>query len=588
MINYRGAVYDFHTAVAVHIRSGKTVVALSGKSGIYRIRPFHLMYPFRSKRIIHRHMPAVNPEFLPETIIKEIISGHRRSGIVASCHDQIGTFPVQISHTGKETIHPVAGLYTRQGIIPPEKPVILTAHRETHCLQLPSVAGEHGQIFRPFINKAFEFIQFIFFTPRRRIYMDEIIGKIQGILFLQRIGTAPRGSNPLHFPAFLQCFRPLSRFHLRTILPMHKYLRHMPPVVFGRTDIVILMPHSRRNILGQERDIPFLFCRSVRPVPDHFGSGRCFYRHFRFPVTVEIIDHKLGIMGSRPDIHPHIQTPQKSAVQLHTVQIAFSRISLNGNIVGIGRIPFYDVFIFAVSVHIPDAHIVGMIFISLPCGRHASLRFMKGDIQVLLFPDLHLAARLPFPAVLYGSHCVPVFFRSPGIQIIRALHHRPDPFSVPVYHEIRPGHACVGISAHFLQKQPPAQENSVSRLHGHKPSVQPFQLFPEHLFHRRPQGITALRFFSVPHRRHPEIMGDMRGLFQGITAGFRLRHEAVPYGTARTVRPIYAVTVSFLYRLPGNTDAAVRHLFPCYTHPALLSKEAAKAIRTFAASYLHS
>ena len=108
------------------------------------------------------------------------------------------------------------------------------------------------------------------------------------------------------------------------------------------------------------------------------------------------------------------------------------------------------------------------------------------------------------------------------------------------------------------------------------------------LFHRRPQGITALRFFSVPHRRHPEIMGDMRGLFQGITAGFRLRHEAVPYGTARTVRPIYAVTVSFLYRLPGNTDAAVRHLFPCYTHPALLSKEAAKAIRTFAASYLHS
>ena len=60
-------------------------------------------------------------------------------------------------------------VYKRQGIIPPEKPVILTAHRETHCLQLPSVAGEHGQIFRPFINKAFEFIQFIFFTPRRRI-----------------------------------------------------------------------------------------------------------------------------------------------------------------------------------------------------------------------------------------------------------------------------------------------------------------------------------------------------------------------------------------------------------------------------------
>ena len=161
---------------------------------------------------------------------------------------------------------------------------------------------------------------------------------------------------------------------------------------------------------------------------------------------------------------------------------------------GIGRIPFYDVFIFAVSVHIPDAHIVGMIFISLSCGRHASLRFMKGGIsRYSFFPDLHLAARLPFPCRPLWGHCIPVFFPFPG---------HPDNSCSPspsrsVLRSGIPrnpsGHACVGISAHFLQNSRQLRKIPFPVFTATSPLFSRSSCSPEHLF----TGVRRVSLHSV-------------------------------------------------------------------------------------------
>jgi hypothetical protein len=85
-------------------------------------------------------------------------------------------------------------------------------------------------------------------------------------------------------------------------------------------------------------------------------------------------------MCSRTDIFSEIDSPKLPAVQFVTIDIYVSRVSIVGIVVSIGRFPFEDDFVFAISIYIPNACIIGLIGITLTIRGYPFRRNIKGNI----------------------------------------------------------------------------------------------------------------------------------------------------------------------------------------------------------------
>ena len=280
--------------------------------------------------------------------------------------------------------------------------------------------------------------------------------------------------------AFLQRGGPLSALDLRILLPSAKYLHHVLIIIPAAAHIIVLMAHASLHILCGKRDEGTLLHLSVFPEHRHAGSRSGLHRHLRPAVPIKIIHHKLGIMRARPDVYAHVQPPQKPSVQLVAVDIAFPGIAFDGNIMGVGGIPFHIKLVFSVAVRIPHAHIVGAVGIGFPGGRDSTFRLLKRELQTaaLIFHWTHRLAAFSFFSIPDRSHLIAAVFRSLRVHVAGALRHGGNPLSVPVYCVIRPAHAALRPARNLLEKHPPGEKYAVLRFQRHKPPIQPFQLRP--------------------------------------------------------------------------------------------------------------
>ena len=89
------------------------------------------------------------------------------------------------------------------------------------------------------------------------------------------------------------------------------------------------------------------------------GAVRSLGHHFRASVTVKVVDHELGVVCSRADISSEVDSPESRAVELHAVDEGRAGVAPVGVVVGVGRIPFEEDLIFAVSVDITYRAVVG-------------------------------------------------------------------------------------------------------------------------------------------------------------------------------------------------------------------------------------
>ena len=101
----------------------------------------------------------------------------------------------------------------------------------------------------------------------------------------------------------------------------------------------------------------------IRVAYDLAGPVDCAVRslghHFRAAVTVKVVDHELGVVCSRADISSEVDSPESRAVELHAVDEGRAGVAPVGVVVGVGRIPFEEDLIFAVSVDITYRAVVG-------------------------------------------------------------------------------------------------------------------------------------------------------------------------------------------------------------------------------------
>ena len=77
------------------------------------------------------------------------------------------------------------------------------------------------------------------------------------------------------------------------------------------------------------------------------------------PVTIEIIDEELGIVGTRTDVFAKVNAPQLFTSQSVAINQHITRVAFVAIIMSIGGIPFQNDFILAIAIHIANTGIVG-------------------------------------------------------------------------------------------------------------------------------------------------------------------------------------------------------------------------------------
>ena len=96
-----------------------------------------------------------------------------------------------------------------------------------------------------------------------------------------------------------------------------------------------------------------------------YASVGCAHYYFGLTVIVQIVNHKLGVMGTGTDVLSEIDAPQLFAVQAVTIYQNFAGIAVVGVVVRVARVPFQDDFIFSISVYIAYGSIIGRINVGI-------------------------------------------------------------------------------------------------------------------------------------------------------------------------------------------------------------------------------
>ena len=57
------------------------------------------------------------------------------------------------------------------------------------------------------------------------------------------------------------------------------------------------------------------------------GAIGCLHHEFSFAIAIEVVSHKLSVVGSCTDILSHVDTPQTCAVKLQAIEINIARVA---------------------------------------------------------------------------------------------------------------------------------------------------------------------------------------------------------------------------------------------------------------------
>ncbi|MNE44561.1 hypothetical protein D3C80_1387930 [compost metagenome] len=82
------------------------------------------------------------------------------------------------------------------------------------------------------------------------------------------------------------------------------------------------------------------------------GSVCCLDHDLCLAVSVQIIDHQLGIMSPGPDVHAKVDPPELRTVKLNGINIDIAGITGLGIILRIARAPQENDFIFSVAIEV--------------------------------------------------------------------------------------------------------------------------------------------------------------------------------------------------------------------------------------------
>jgi hypothetical protein len=128
--------------------------------------------------------------------------------------------------------------------------------------------------------------------------------------------------------------------------------------------------------------------------------------HLGLAVAVQVIDLELGVVRAGPDVVAQVDAPQSPALQRVGVDEHVAGIAAEGVVLGVGRVPLEDDLVAAVAVQVADAGVVGGVGIGLAAGRDAVGRWLEGDAQIAVGPDLGRLAGRAFLAADHGADSV--------------------------------------------------------------------------------------------------------------------------------------------------------------------------------------
>src|SRR5262249_6453625 len=155
--------------------------------------------------------------------------------------------------------------------------------------------------------------------------------------------------------------------------------------------------HSRAGLAvedGQEfrpvEDITRAVAKIGVRVSDHIahavnGPVRGPAGHLGLPVSVEIVNLKLRVVSAGANVSTEVDAPQSRPIELISVEVDIARVAGLRMFLRVRGVQLEEDLVLAVAVEIADAGVVGAVGVSLARRRHASLRNLQGNAQVL--PD---------------------------------------------------------------------------------------------------------------------------------------------------------------------------------------------------------
>ena len=208
-----------------------------------------------------------------------------------------------------------------------------------------------------------------------------------------------------------------------------------------------------------------------KPAPGIYRTRRCLADHFCLAIAVEIIDQELGIVGTGTDILTQIDAPELGSVELVAVEDDLSRIAVMRIVMGIGRVPFQDDFVFSVSIHIAHATVVGGIFIGFSIGSDTAGRTVDGQGAIEIIPWLNRLRNFSFSRsihpgfLLISDDSIAAGSRTFPVCIIGQLHLMGDNLSISFYVEAY-------VLAVRTQQSPAEEDSLVLGRQSHQATVQ--------------------------------------------------------------------------------------------------------------------
>ena len=318
-------------AVTVHIGYAQIVVALSGIAGPGTLTAVGI----GRARVEH---PAA-----AQLVTVPVPGGYHGAGVVAAAEDTAGTAAVEIAHTGQVALRAVGVVVAPKGHLAALGQVGLRVEHGT------GGAVEYAQVFGTVHD-----------APGLGVAVH--IGVQIAAAHVVALGVGERGRQGV------------------------LYAVPLLPAAAGVGTLFL-----QAALIGG--GVGFDGGHAVAPVGGAVayhaalavgGAVGGLHHQLGTSVTVEVVDHKLGVVGAGADVVPKVDAPQAGAVQTVAVYVHVAGKPGKRVVLGIRGLPFQEYLVLTVAVYIARAGVVGMVGVAGAVGRGAAGGLLYLDGQVAL------------------------------------------------------------------------------------------------------------------------------------------------------------------------------------------------------------
>ena len=114
------------------------------------------------------------------------------------------------------------------------------------------------------------------------------------------------------------------------------------------------------------------------------GAVSCLADEFRTAVAVEVIDHKLGVVGASANVASKVNSPKPLAAEFQAIDEYGSGIAVVGVVVGVAGIPLEEKLIFPVPVGVSKRAVPGRVAGCLAVRHNLVGRSFYRDVEIRL------------------------------------------------------------------------------------------------------------------------------------------------------------------------------------------------------------